>query len=256
MSVSEPKGWIEDARSRDDSMDDYNSLLAMLGELDDRGLVLTLSAFAEENLGGLLKSFMLQNKAAEKLLEGFNAPFGTFSSRIQACFAFGLITAEQYNDLERLRKIRNEFAHTWKKLSLKDTPIASIVQAVNYCPYSGFPGNERDKIRICFSWLLMEIKVATTQTIKKRRSVELIGFHLVPGLSGDIDRQIAEVREDLARLETDILTARGEKLKFLHLVRRNWAVRLEYVERAAPSDRKGEVIAIREELLRRLAERG
>ena len=51
-----------------DGMDDevfgkLNALGPLLEELDDRGLVLSLAAFAEEALGSLLKAFMLDRKS-------------------------------------------------------------------------------------------------------------------------------------------------------------------------------------------------
>jgi hypothetical protein len=84
-------------------------------------LVLSLAAFAEEALGALLKAFMTPSEATAQLIEGFNAPLGTFSSRIKAAYAIGLITKEQFLDLERLRKIRNEFAHSWKPTRVSRT---------------------------------------------------------------------------------------------------------------------------------------
>jgi hypothetical protein len=46
----------------------------MLRNLDDRGLVLSLAAFAEDALGSLLREFMIPSEATKQLLEGFNAP--------------------------------------------------------------------------------------------------------------------------------------------------------------------------------------
>jgi len=45
------------------------------------------------------------------LLEGFNAPLGTLSTRIAAAAALGLISEREAKEADRLRKIRNFFAH-------------------------------------------------------------------------------------------------------------------------------------------------
>lgn len=99
-------------------IDDLNSLFESLHEHDDRGIVLTLAAFAEDTLGLLLLAYMREEKQAKELVEGFNAPFGTFSARIKAAFSLGLMLNDSYNSLEILRKIRNEFAHNWDGVSL------------------------------------------------------------------------------------------------------------------------------------------
>jgi mannitol operon repressor len=46
-----------------------------------------------------------------QLVEGANAPLGTFSARIEACYALGLTSDDEHNDLTLIRRIRNEFAH-------------------------------------------------------------------------------------------------------------------------------------------------
>lgn len=74
-----------------------------LHSLGERGLVLSLSTFAEDVPGVLLKAFMARGVTTEQLLDGFNAPLGTFSGRIKAAHSLGLIMEEQFEDLERKR---------------------------------------------------------------------------------------------------------------------------------------------------------
>lgn len=116
----------------DEVFGDINLLTRSLRDLDDRGLVLSLAAFVEEALGELLKAFMMPSEATSQLLEGFNAPLGTFSSRIKAAYSMGLVTREQFLDLERLRKIRNEFAHSWKPIDITKPKVASLIDGMNF----------------------------------------------------------------------------------------------------------------------------
>jgi mannitol operon repressor len=85
--------------------------LYLLNDESPRGKVLISTGVMEELLGGILRAFMIENKGAEDLFEGGNPSFGTFSSRIAGCFALGLINQDEYDDLTRIRKIRNDFAH-------------------------------------------------------------------------------------------------------------------------------------------------
>jgi mannitol operon repressor len=58
-----------------------------------------------------LAAFLIKNASAEVLLSGFNAPLGTFSARIAACHALGLISDHEADQSTILRRVRNEFAH-------------------------------------------------------------------------------------------------------------------------------------------------
>ena len=50
----------------------------------------------EEQLTQILYSFLSDSKSAKKLLDGFNAPIGQFSSKIPLCHALGLIEENEY----------------------------------------------------------------------------------------------------------------------------------------------------------------
>lgn len=85
--------------------------LDLLHKESDRGKVLISTGFIEEQLKDVLQAFMLKGKVATELLTSANAPLGTFSSRISACYALGLISDDEHNDLTLVRRIRNDFAH-------------------------------------------------------------------------------------------------------------------------------------------------
>ena len=59
-----------------------------------------------------IDAFLVDHSAIVKLTEGFNAPIGKFSTRILLAFGLGLISEREYRELEVIRKIRNEFAHS------------------------------------------------------------------------------------------------------------------------------------------------
>lgn len=101
----------------DGELDTLNRFLRLLEPIDERGVVLALAAFLEDALGSLLLAYFRDCKATRDLVEGFNAPLGTLSSRIKATYSFGLASEEQFKDMELLRKIRNLFAHDWEGVS-------------------------------------------------------------------------------------------------------------------------------------------
>lgn len=76
-----------------------------------RGAVLVACSFLDEQLRSVIDAFLVEASDKAQLLEGFNAPLGTFSARIKTAHALGLISDAEKDDCDTLRKIRNEFAH-------------------------------------------------------------------------------------------------------------------------------------------------
>lgn len=227
-----------------------NQLTKELHNLDERGLILSLAAFAEDALGSLLKAFMLPNDAAHQLLDGFNAPLGTFSSRIKAAYALGLITKEQFTDLEHLRKIRNDFSHTWRPITFSDQRITGHIKAINYSHiHDEFPETHVEKVRTALSSLLIEIQVTISQIEKKGHRVQVIGDPLVRGFPGDFEQQIEAARTEVHRIKKELSSAVGERRDFFALAIERWALRFYFIVAGAPLERRTELEALRTSLL-------
>ncbi|PJG56420.1 hypothetical protein CVM73_02295 [Bradyrhizobium forestalis] len=97
--MSEVPFWVEAyATGRDEIWEEdpnYKGFLAALEELKgetDRGVALVATSFLDKVLTDTLAAFMLENDSSKRILLGFNAPFGTFSTRITGCHALGLIS--------------------------------------------------------------------------------------------------------------------------------------------------------------------
>jgi mannitol operon repressor len=97
----------------------------------DRGAVLLCCAYLDDLLRDVLASFLVNGEEATRLLEGFNAPLGTFSARITAAYAMALITDHEFKELTTLRKVRNEFAHS-KTAAFSDQKIADLCANLAY----------------------------------------------------------------------------------------------------------------------------
>jgi hypothetical protein len=108
---------------------DFLPWLDLLNKESERGQVLISSGFLEQQLKEILQAFMIENSGTDTLFEGANAPLGTFSSRIAACFALGLITDGEHHDLSLIRKIRNDFAHN-VHVSFATPSVASRCEAL------------------------------------------------------------------------------------------------------------------------------
>jgi len=96
-----------------------------------RGGVLLCCAYLDDLLRDTLKAFLVEGPESERLLEGFNAPLGTLSARATAAYACALITDRELKELNTLRKIRNEFAHS-KTTAFSDQKIAELCANLAY----------------------------------------------------------------------------------------------------------------------------
>ncbi|MBK3735243.1 transcriptional regulator [Azospirillum brasilense] len=89
----------------------FSEFLVEFNKESDRGMALIATAFIDNILKETIASFLIEGAAGTSLLDGFNAPLGSFSTRIVAAEAMGLISEQEAKEANRLRKIRNIFAH-------------------------------------------------------------------------------------------------------------------------------------------------
>ena len=80
----------------------------------------------DSKLERILDICLLNNKAKKDLIYGANAPLGTFSSKANLCSALGFITEKEFEEINIIRKIRNEFAHKLEELSFAKQPICDF----------------------------------------------------------------------------------------------------------------------------------
>ena len=84
------------------------------------------AALIDEKLLNSLEALFVEGKPAERLLSAPNAPLGTFSSRIDACYSLALIDKFEHQEIGLIRKIRNEFAHAKHGLSFENEKIKGL----------------------------------------------------------------------------------------------------------------------------------
>lgn len=76
----------------------------------ERGCVLVGAAFLEEVLEAMLRARLVEG-TADPLFE-YPQALSSFSAKITLCFAVGAVNADERHDLDVIRDLRNEFAHT------------------------------------------------------------------------------------------------------------------------------------------------
>lgn len=156
-----------------------NRLMHLTREEDERGLALSVAAFSEDLLGRLLLAYLRDSKSASELVDGFNAPLGTFSARIKAGHAFGLLSDEQHRDLEITRKIRNEFAHNWEGCSFERQNIKDWISSMSNSRISkDVPSSTKSKFQSTMQCVLVELSYLLSTLGKDGRTVPIVATHL------------------------------------------------------------------------------
>lgn len=99
-----------------------------LSEESDRACVILVASWADHLLRiRLAREFSKGNSDARSTLFSSNGPFATFSAKLSAAFCAGWIDRDVYHDLQVIRRLRNEFAHSIDGHTLHDEPFPSMV---------------------------------------------------------------------------------------------------------------------------------
>jgi hypothetical protein len=94
--------FSERAEARDD-----------LAAESDRAVVLIATAYLDEALAGLLRRLFIDKPTVvAELLGPGDRPISTFSARIKLVYCLGHLGEGTFSDLELIRNIRNDFAHS------------------------------------------------------------------------------------------------------------------------------------------------
>ncbi len=105
------------------SLASFREAAAIFEKEFDRGSALIAIAWVDGALEAFLRSKFRDEKTIADFLLRRDGPLGSFSSRIKTAYLLGLITASLYSDLERMRGIRNDFAHVRRRVRFKDQSI-------------------------------------------------------------------------------------------------------------------------------------
>ena len=90
---------------------EFFGFLPDLNKESDRGCVLIACSFLDELMRRIVLAFLIDRDDTGRLVDGFNAPLGTLSTRVAAAYGLGLISEREFKECETLRRIRNRFAH-------------------------------------------------------------------------------------------------------------------------------------------------
>lgn len=97
----------------------------MFSKESDRGCALMSAAFIDDKLGQLIEKNLIDNKRARESLFDNSGALGTFSGKINVAYLMGLIPKNVHDNIQLIRKIRNDFAHNASAITFDTDYIAS-----------------------------------------------------------------------------------------------------------------------------------
>ena len=124
-----PLGWqnlsADDKEKAFQILIDLKEYFRLLRKETDRGCAMIVAAHLDEKLGELLRHSMIPDESYAKEISRFfgpDEPLG-FAARIKLAHYLNLTSKQVRQDLDTIRKIRNDFAH---KLEFEDFNTSSI----------------------------------------------------------------------------------------------------------------------------------
>jgi|ERR1035438_1272613 DNA-binding MltR family transcriptional regulator len=153
-------------------LDEVLTFRASLSEETDRGCALMAAAYLDDQLKQLLRYVMVDDQVVVDELLRAAGPFGTFSTRIDVCFALGLLPPMARRDLHLIRKIRNDFGHTAKPLTFDEAAISARCKELYYATAN--KPSARGKFTNAALGVCAIIHVATRDAVRKEAGKDVV----------------------------------------------------------------------------------
>ena len=103
----------------------------------DRALAIVSASLTDFVLEQIFRNHFIRGKdtkADRGEVDGLfraNGPLSTASSKISLSFRLGLVTRKEHDLLDKLRKIRNEFAHSPFSVAFTTSPIKDVLSSID-----------------------------------------------------------------------------------------------------------------------------
>lgn len=143
-----------------------------------RSAVIIGAAFLDAQLRELIANFLVDDKkvVADFLGDDDKAdrPLSAFSARTKAAYCLGLISKDEYDDLNLIRRIRNRFAHKLHDISFDNKEISNwchLLKTAKKLPVSNHLTSHRDLFVASVALLSIYIGVKAGSVAEERRQV-------------------------------------------------------------------------------------
>lgn len=127
----------------------------------DRGAALMTAAYIDDRLKGLIEARLVADKKVVRHVFEFQGALGSFSARTDFAYLLGLIPKNVAQEVHRIRKIRNRFAHEAGLLTFESEAIKKDCDQLTFHGRAGKPGQNYRRAAVVIA---TEIIMATVHT--------------------------------------------------------------------------------------------
>lgn len=108
---------------------DVVQFIETVRELPDHALALVCAAFVERTLERVILSRLVRLTTTQhnELFVGLG-PLSSLSAKIKLAYALGAIGSESVGDLNRIKDVRNQFAHSFHPISFRTRAVVAEVR--------------------------------------------------------------------------------------------------------------------------------
>lgn len=197
--------------------EEVTAFRATLTPESDRGCALIAAAYIDSQLKEMIESQFIDDKKCVDELLGQSGVLGSFSSRINICYAIGLLPVKVYRSLHLIRKIRNDFGHVPDPIDFTDPAISSRCGELDQ-GWNGEGAEPRDlfctAVMDVLAWIHAKLQQAKKPEVPTRTNVDVqtakaefetifdqVLDKILEGESAELDREefIRLVRESVTR---------------------------------------------------------
>lgn len=163
MKIKDDKSQFSSFTS---NLKEWNEVL----ESSERNAVLLAGAAFEVLLERILLVYLRDDTAnSKRLVEG---ALGRFATKIQACFCLGLISDDEFHDLNVIKEVRNSFAHNIFDCNFSNPDVSKIISSmVVGRKANAFP--ETAGVRIYFNICVLTLDALLNTRLKNTKTVSL-----------------------------------------------------------------------------------
>jgi DNA-binding MltR family transcriptional regulator len=117
-------------KSKTHTQEQVAAFLKELKSQTDRGTAIIAAAVLDDLLQILLTARFveLSGERHDGLFKKTGAPLSSFSSKIEVCFAVGLLSNEARLAMHLIREVRNEFAHRIEQITFDHPNVATKIE--------------------------------------------------------------------------------------------------------------------------------
>ena len=147
----------------------------------DRVAVLLGATIVDTHLERLLSKFFVRGlKESKELLSSSNAsaPLLSFSARTKIAYCLGLIEKTEFEDLNKIREIRNAFAHNLFECDFSTKAVSDALHSMHLIKHYRSQNPELP-VRVMFTLTIAMLESKLTFRIKQTNARE-VPFHIQP----------------------------------------------------------------------------